>query len=107
MRAQCAAQENSNGPQNIPLGRNSCYLAAFVWLWFGAGHFVKLRNLPYYYEEPAGQLVMTCWFFMGLGMAALGVALAIGGLMQTDHKKLLAVLGGFLMVWWCWRAWGF
>jgi hypothetical protein len=32
-------------------------------------------------------------FLIAMGMALLGVGLAIGGLMQTDRRKVLAVLG--------------
>lgn len=88
--------------QNIPLGRYSSFLAALVWLGLCVGVVALHQNQLYFFKDETGQRILTCWFFSGLGMALLGVGLAIGGLMQADRRKVLAVLGlifnGFVLL---------
>lgn len=81
--------------QNIPLGRYSCFLAVLVWLGLCVGVVALAlpQNQLYFFKHETGQRILTYWFFSGLGMALLGVGLAIGGLLQADRKKVLAVLG--------------
>ena len=79
--------------KNIPLGRYSFFLAALVWLGLCVGVVALQQNQLYFFKDETGQRILTCWFFSGLGMALLGVGLAIGGLMQADRRKVLAVLG--------------
>ena len=79
--------------KNIPLGRYSFFLAALVWLGLCVGVVALQQNQLYFFKDETGQRILTCWFFSALGMALLGVGLAIGGLMQADRRKVLAVLG--------------
>ena len=79
--------------KNIPLGICSCYVAALVWLGLCVGAVAILSNQLFFFKNQVGILLLTIWFYGGLGMALLGVGLAIGGLMQSGHKRVFAVLG--------------
>ena len=79
--------------KNFPLGRYSFFLAALVWLGLCVGVVATQLTGPYFFKDETGKRILTCWFFGGLGMALLGVGLAIGGLIQADRKKVLDVLG--------------
>ena len=79
--------------KNTPLGLFSCFVAALVWIGSCGGIVAVLQNQLYFFKDPSGMRAMEFGFLISLGMALLGVGLAIGGLMPADRKKLLAVLG--------------
>jgi len=86
----------------IPLARLSCILAAVEWLGLFIGVVATQQAGLYFFKDPTGILLLECSFFTGLGMAVLGVGLGIGGLMQANRKKVLAVVGlilNGLVVW--------
>ncbi len=86
--------EPKEGPmKNTPLGLASCFVAALVWMGSCGGVVAIGTNQLYFFKDPSGMRAMEFGFLISLGMALLGVGLAIGGLMQADRKKLSAVLG--------------
>ena len=68
-------------------------MAALVWIGSFGGIVAIGENQLYFFKNKTGMLAMELGFLFGLGMALLGVGLAIGGLMQADRKKVFAVLG--------------
>ena len=79
--------------KKIPCGLCSCVLAALVWIGSCGGVITVLTNQLFFFKHETGDLLLCIGMFTSLGMAMLGVVLAIGGFMQTDRKKVFAVLG--------------
>ena len=82
--------------KNTPLGLFSCFVAALVWIGSCGGIVAVLQNQLNFFKDESGLLALQFGTYISLGMALLGVGLAIGGLMQAERKKVSAVLGFIL-----------
>ena len=79
--------------KNVSLGICSCCVAAVVWLGMCVGAVAIVSNQLFFFKNQTGQQILAIWFYGGLGMAVLGVLLAVVGLIQSDQKRTFAVLG--------------
>ena len=79
--------------KNVPLGICSCCVAALVWIGSCGGIVAVLQNQLYFFKNESGLLAMQFGFLVSLGMALLGVVLAVVGMKQADQKPVFAVLG--------------
>jgi hypothetical protein len=77
-------------------------VAALVWLILCVGAVAISSNQLFFFKDQTGQQILEIWFFGGLGIALLGVGMAIGGLMQSGQKRVFAVVGiafnGFVLL---------
>jgi hypothetical protein len=79
--------------KKTPLGLCSCVFAALVWigLWVAIVVINQISFSPF--KNETHMFVLQFGVFTVLVMTLLGVGLAIGGLRQTDRKRVFAVLG--------------